>query len=45
MSPRPPPIWALTDAVVSLAVTALVVALAGLIWLYARQEKRHGDIL
>ena len=37
-----PPIWTLTDAGTAVTVTLLLVALAGLIWLYARQEKRHG---
>ncbi|UWQ20254.1 hypothetical protein [Jannaschia sp. W003] len=40
-----PPLWSISGGMLSVGVTLLVVALSGLIWLYARGEKRHGDML
>ena len=40
-----PPVWALTNPVMAVLATVLYVLLTALVWLYARNEKRHGDIL
>ena len=40
-----PPIWAVADPAWSAAVTLLLVVLTALFWLYARGEKRRGEIL
>ncbi|WP_308915186.1 hypothetical protein [Jannaschia sp. LMIT008] len=39
-----PPVWALTDATLAAAVSFLLIALSGLIWIYARSEKRSGAL-
>ena len=40
-----PPMWALTDTGTAVLISILVAILSMLLWLYARWEKRHGDIL
>lgn len=40
-----PPVWALTDAATAGIVTLLLVLLSVLLWLYARGEKRRGEVL
>ena len=40
-----PPVWALTDTWTAVGVTLLLILLSMLIWLYARQERRHGTEL
>ena len=40
-----PPVWALADPLLSVVVTVLLVVFTALLWLYARGEKRHGEVL
>ena len=39
-----PPVWAMAATLPTVGITALLVLLTMLLWLYARWEKRHGDV-
>jgi len=40
-----PPLWSIASGSISVWITLLLAMLSGLIWLYARGEKRHGTEL
>ncbi|MEM9796508.1 MAG: hypothetical protein AAF919_08465 [Pseudomonadota bacterium] len=45
LSMADPVLQSVVDGVTAIAVASLVSALAGLLWLYARSERRRGDLL